>query len=227
SAPVQSPRWFVRGKLNIVDSCFLAPSDQPAILHQREGESIRTTTVGELHALANRVSNGLIRAGFRPGDAVAIDMPMNPAAVAIYLGLVQAGLVAVSIADSLAPEEVAVRLKLADTKAIFTQDVLRRGGKELPLYQKVLAAEPPRAIVLPAGSALRVPLSGGDLSWESFLAVDAAFTPLPRDPDDVTNILFSSGTTGEPKAIPWTQTTPIKCVADSWFHQDVQPGERI
>jgi acetyl-CoA synthetase len=227
SAPVRSPRWFVRGKLNIVDSCFLAPSDQPAILHQREGESIRTMTAGELRTLTNRVSNGLIRAGFRPGDAVAIDMPMNAAAVAIYLGLVQAGLVAVSIADSLAPEEVAVRLKLADAKAIFTQDVLRRGGKELPLYQKVLAAEPPRAIVLPAGSALRVPLSGGDLSWESFLAADAAFTPLPRDPDDVTNILFSSGTTGEPKAILWTQTTPIKCVADGWFHQDIQPGERI
>jgi acetyl-CoA synthetase len=227
SSSVLSPRWFVGGKLNIVDSCFLAPADTPAILHQREGEPIRTTTIGELRALTNRVSNGLIRAGFRPGDAVAIDMPMNPAAVAIYLGLVQAGLVAVSIADNLAPQEVAVRLRLADAKAIFTQDVLRRGGKELPLYQKVLTAEPPRAIVLPAGSTLRVPLSGEDLSWDSFLAADAAFTPLPRDPDDVTNIMFSSGTTGEPKAIPWTQTTPIKCVADGWLHQDIQPGERI
>src|SRR5262249_33304580 len=35
------------------------------------------------------------------------------------------------------------------------------------------------------------------------------------------------GTTGEPKAIPWTQTTPIKCVADAWFHHDVQPDERL
>ena len=227
SSSVQSPRWFVGGKLNIVDSCFLAPVDQPAILHEREGGAIRTMTVGELRTLTNRVSNGLIRAGFHPGDAVAIDMPMNAASVAIYLGLVQAGLVAVSIADSLAPEEVAVRLKLSDAKAIFTQDVLRRGGKELLLYQKVLAAQPPRAIVVPAGSALKAPLSGGDLSWESFLAADASFTPLPRDPDDATNILFSSGTTGEPKAIPWTQTTPIKCIADGWFHQDIRPGERI
>ncbi len=38
------------------------------------------------------------------------------------------------------------------------------------------------------------------------------------------NILFSSGTTGEPKAIPWSQTTPIKCAADAHFHQDVRPG---
>jgi acetyl-CoA synthetase len=65
------------------------------------------------------------------------------------------------------------------------------------------------------------------MEWASFLPVDEAFAPLPRDPDDVTNVLFSSGTTGEPKAIPWTQTSPLKCVADAWFHQDVQPGERI
>ena len=53
--------------------------------------------------------------------------------------------------------------------------------------------------------------------------------PLPTircaTPDDPINILFSSGTTGEPKAIPWTQTTPIKCAADAHFHQDVQPGD--
>jgi acetyl-CoA synthetase len=224
---VKAPRWFVGSKLNIAASCFLAPADSPAILHQAAGDSVRCMSVRELHALANRVSNSLATAGLLPGDAVAIDMPMNAAAVAIYLGLIQAGMVAVSIADSLAPEEIAVRLKLADAKAVFTQDVLRRGGKELPLYQKVIAAEPPRTIVIPAGSSLTFPLRDGDLSWESFLAADENFTPLPRDPEDVTNILFSSGTTGEPKAIPWTQTTPLKCVADAWFHHDVQPGERL
>jgi acetyl-CoA synthetase len=39
------------------------------------------------------------------------------------------------------------------------------------------------------------------------------------------NILFSSGTTGEPKAIPWTQTTPLKCAADAHFHVNIQPGD--
>ncbi|HMF12421.1 MAG TPA: AMP-binding protein [Gemmataceae bacterium] len=227
SARTRAPRWFVGGELNIVESCFTSPADQFAVLHQLEGGSLSCLTRGELRALVNRVSNGLVRAGLQPGDAIAIDMPMNAAAVAIYLGIVQAGCVVVSIADSLAPEEVAVRLKLADTKAIFTQDVLRRGGKELPLYEKVLAAELPRAIVLPAGESLAARLRDGDLEWDAFLSPDDRFTPLPRDPDGLTNILFSSGTTGEPKAIPWTQTTPIKCVADAWFHHDVQPGERI
>jgi acetyl-CoA synthetase len=46
-----------------------------------------------------------------------------------------------------------------------------------------------------------------------------------RDSSDTINLLFSSGTTGEPKAIPWTQITPIKCAADAHFHQNVQPGD--
>ncbi|MBL8995215.1 MAG: AMP-binding protein, partial [Spirochaetia bacterium] len=42
------------------------------------------------------------------------------------------------------------------------------------------------------------------------------------DPEPTTNILFTSGTTGDPKAIPWTHLTPIKCAADATFHMDVQ-----
>ena len=48
---------------------------------------------------------------------------------------------------------------------------------------------------------------------------------MARAADDHTNILFSSGTTAEPKAIPWTQTTPIKCAADAYLHHDIQPDD--
>jgi len=40
--------------------------------------------------------------------------------------------------------------------------------------------------------------------------------------DEVTNILFSSGTTGEPKAIPWAQTEPLRCALDAFAHMDVR-----
>ncbi|AQK41272.1 putative acyl-activating enzyme 17 peroxisomal [Zea mays] len=42
-----------------------------------------------------------------------------------------------------------------------------------------------------------------------------------------TNILFSSGTTGEPKAIPWTHITPIKAAADGWCHMDIRKGDFV
>jgi acetyl-CoA synthetase len=224
---VLAPRWFPGARLNIAESCFAAPPDDLALVCQCEGESSQSMTFGQLRSLANRVANGVVRAGIQPGDAIAIDMPMNAFAVAIYLGILLAGGVVVSIADSLAPQEIAVRLRLAEAKAVFTQDLLRRCGKELALYQKVQAAEAPRTIVLPASGSLSTPLRTGDLAWDELLSSDEQFTALPRDPEDPVNILFSSGTTGEPKAIPWTQITPLKCVADGWLHQDIRPGERI
>ena len=92
---------------------------------------------------------GLVENGIFPGEAVAIYMPMTVEAVAIYLGIVKAGAVAVSIADSFAPQEIATRLRIAPVRAVFTQDKVRRGGREFPLLSKVIEAGCDRAIVLP------------------------------------------------------------------------------
>ena len=223
---LRAPRWFPGARLNIAQSCFNAPADAAAIMHQAEDGPMETVSYGELRALTNRVANGLRAAGYRPGDRIAIDLPMTAQAVAIYLGIVSAGCVAVGIADSFADAEIGVRLRLTHAKAIFTQDEMRRGGKTLPLYAKVLQADAPPAIVLAAGGAApaRVRRSA-DLTWEQFLSADADFSPLPCAAEAATNILFSSGTTGEPKAIPWTHGTPVKCAADGWLHQDLRPGD--
>jgi acetyl-CoA synthetase len=223
SEGIESPRWLPGARLNIVESCFSAPADSPAIIAQAEGGEPAVVTVGALKALSERVAAGLTRLGFKPGDALAIVMPMTVECVAIYLGILEAGCVAVSIADSFRPKEIATRLRLANALGVFTQDVFQRGGKSHPLYAGVKEAGAPPAIVIPQGSApaLRV----GDCEWNDFLAEAGASPVVVRDPSDPLNILFSSGTTGEPKLIPWTQTTPIKCAADAHFHQDVRPGD--
>ena len=82
------------------------------------------------------------------GDRIAIDMPMTLEAVAIYLAAIKAGNPVATIADSFTPNEISVRLKITKPKIIFTQDVLQRAGKLLPLYQKVVEAEAPKAIVI-------------------------------------------------------------------------------
>ena len=63
------------------------------------------------------------------------------------------------------------------------------------------------------------------MTWQDFLSDNETFTAVPCHPDAHTNILFSSGTTGEPKAIPWTHTTPIKAAADAYLHHDIHPGD--
>ncbi len=227
---VASPHWLVDAQLNIAESCFNAPDDAPAIVFQPKDGAISTVTYKALRLLTNRVANGLARAGFCPGDAIAVNMPMTAESVAIYLGIVTAGCIVVSIADSFAPDEIAVRLQLGNAKAIFTQDYIVRAQKQLPLYTKVVSANAPKAIVLTDESrhpSCAIRLRDGDFTWEEFLSEDDRFDAVSCQPADHTNILFSSGTTGEPKAIPWTQTTPIKCAADGYLHQDIQPSDVV
>ena len=64
-------------------------------------------------------------------------------------------------------------------------------------------------------------LRPGDISWPDLLSSDDAFESVTGDPYRTTNILFSSGTTGEPKAVPWNHLTPIKSAMDGYYHQDI------
>lgn len=227
SQGVEFSQWLVNARLNIVESCFQASEDKTAIVFQSEGGSLHTWTYKQLQSLTNRVANSLVELGFQPGDAIAIAMPMTAESVAIYLGIIKAGCVVVSIADSFAAVEIATRLHIANTKAIFTQDFICRGGKQLPLYSKVVEAKAPKAIVLSQRPASTVELRSYDLTWSNFLSPNEIFDAVPMSPTAHINILFSSGTTGEPKAIPWTQTTPIKCAVDGHLHQDIHPSDVV
>ncbi len=175
--------------------------------------------------MVHRVANGLAALGMKADDRIAIDMPMTVESVAIYLGAVAAGCPVVAVADSFAPAEIAVRLGLGQARCIFTQDFALRLGKRLPLYEKVREADAPQAIVLPCGRAIDCELRGEDLAWQAFLSDRTDFRAVPRNPSDVSTILFSSGTSGEPKAIPWDQTTPIKSAIDAHLHHDTHPGD--
>jgi acetyl-CoA synthetase len=227
-------RWLTGARFNIVDSCFTAPPDHTAVVYQADGGDIRTMTYDELDRLSNRSANSLRSIGMAVGDAIAIAMPMTVEAVASYLGAVKAGCVVVSIADSFAAEEIATRLRISRAKAVVTQDVVYRAGKTLPMYQKIIDAGAERAIIILAEDGDRdirdefdVRLRENDLWWEDFLVADEGFDPVECGPDDAINILFSSGTTGEPKAIPWVQTTPIKCAMDGHLHHDIHPGDVV
>jgi acetyl-CoA synthetase len=89
----------------------------------------------------------------------------------------------------------------------------------------MIEAGAPRAVVVVEGGSAS--LRPGDLEWRSFLSDDDRFESHLADPHEHTNVLFSSGTTGEPKAIPWTHVTPIKCAVDGYLHHDVQPADRL
>ena len=223
----EQPRWLTGAKLNIIDSCFNAPDDSHAMVYQHEGGTPVSVSVAELRSLVMRVANGLIALGLVPGDMIAIDMPMTVEASAVFLGAVAAGCAVVTIADSFAPHEISVRLETAPVRCIFTQDEFARLGKRIQLYEKVKAAGAPKAVVVPFDGRLAEPLRDGDIVFEEFLSGNDDFAPVPRAPSDYTGVLFSSGTTAGPKAIPWDNTTPIKAAIDGHLHHDIHHGDVV
>lgn len=225
SQGIESPRWFPGAKLNIVNSCFNAPPEKTAIIYLNKNNQLEKLSYAELNQLSNRIANSLLKQGFVTGDAIAIDMPMTMEAVAIYLGIIKMGGIVVAIADSFTAAEVTTRIRIANTKAIFTQDFLLRDTKKIPLYEKILTDTLPKAIVLPCADKMGVTLRPLDMAWQDFLIADDKFTAHLCDPMQQNNILFSSGTTGDPKAIPWNHTTGIKSASDAYFHQNIQPDD--
>jgi len=223
-----APRWLPGARLNITDSCFQPQDCVLAIVQGSEGAETDTyVTYGELEILVNRVANGLAGHGFAPGARIALYMPMTIECVAAYLGIIRAGCAVISIADSFAPQEVRRRLEIAEADGIITVDEFTRGGRTIALYDKVCSAGAPRAVVITDGDVTSPLLRRGDVFWTDFLGEAADFASHMAEPDSLTNILFSSGTTGDPKAIPWTHLTPIKCGMDGHFHQDIGPGSVV
>lgn len=223
---VENPQWLKDAQLNIVDSCFQNDDDAIAIVFQKESDEIQNITQKTLEELVNKIANSFKNFDVKTGDCIAIDMAMTLEAVAIYLAAIKAGITVATIADSFTPNEIAVRLKITKPKLVFTQNVLLRAGKTLPIYEKVIEANASKIIVINV-TAENIKLRDDDVIWTDFLSENTSFKSVTQHPDDTITVLFSSGTTGEPKAIPWTHTTPIKSASDGYYHHNIQKNDVV
>lgn len=218
---LESPQWLDGAELNIVDSCFQADPKQTAIVTNQDG-SLKEVTYQELEDLTNQVANGLEHHGFKPGARIAIMCPMNVEAVAIYLGIIRAGCIVVSIADSFTTPEILERLKIAKAEAIFTQHQMIWAGKKIGLYDKI-KNESVRPVAIVIGNDAK--LTANDIPFNKFLATTTVRKSHLAVPMDTINILFSSGTTTTPKAIPWTHISAIKAASDAFCHQNIKQND--
>ena len=246
---VRQPRWLPGAEMNIVDSCFTADPDHPAVFKTGEDDdSLSTITYGELERLVNRLANGLVDRGLAPDRAIALYMPLSLECVTVYLAIIRAGSSVVSIADSFRRPRCAAAWhsrrglhrhhgphhpRRQDHPPVRHCDRGRRfhGDRraQAPSISRgrpcIYSGRPGISPVqpgIPKGSK-RSRLRDGDISWLDLFSSDDTFESVTGDPYRTTNVLFSSGTTGDPKAIPWTHLTPLKGAMDGLYHQDIAP----
>ncbi|HXA60693.1 MAG TPA: long-chain fatty acid--CoA ligase [Streptosporangiaceae bacterium] len=157
---------------------------------------------GLLETVANQVANLLVSRGIGPGDKVAIASPNLPYFPMIYFGALKAGAVVVPLNVLLKPREIAYHLGDSDAKAFFCFE----GTPELALgeagwagFGEVEGCE--HFFLLPAAglAATESPIEGAELFWQALGGQNSTFETVLTAPDDTAVILYTSGTTGQPK----------------------------
>ncbi|WP_298767300.1 AMP-binding protein [uncultured Polaribacter sp.] len=224
---VTQAKWLFGAQLNIVDSCFKNNDNAVALIYQKPNATVQKITQKQLENLVNRIANSFKTIGIVKGDTIAIDLPMTLECVAIYLAAIKAGIVVATIVDSFTPKEIEIRLAITKPKVIFTQDFLVRANKTFSLYEKVVQAKAHKIVVLQTQTTAKVTLRNNDVFWNDFLSENTNFTAVQLTPQENITILFSSGTTSEPKAIPWNATTAIKAASDGFYHQNIQQNDVV
>jgi long-chain acyl-CoA synthetase len=162
---------------------------------------------GELNALANRVANGLKSLGIGYGDKVALSCPNLPYFPIVYYGILKAGAAVVPLNVLFQPREVAYHLADSDAKAVFVFE----GTPELPMaktvkegFDEVATCE--HLIVMTADKMAPSPIEGCKTLTQIIFDKSDKFDIFPTRPDDTCAILYTSGTTGQPKGAELTHS---------------------
>ncbi|MCD0451813.1 long-chain fatty acid--CoA ligase [Actinocorallia sp. API 0066] len=179
-----------------------------------------------INTVANQVANLLVSRGIQPGDKVAISSPNLPYFPMIYFGILKAGAVVVPLNVLLKPREVAYHLADSQAKALFCFE----GTPELPIgeaghagFQQADDCE--HFFLLPANPAAAEPsIPGAELFWAALAGQASTFEPVLTEATDTAVVLYTSGTTGQPKGAELTHGSMLMnaMVSDGLFEKTLQ-----
>jgi propionyl-CoA synthetase len=208
-------RWFVGGETNLcynaVDRHLAARADQQALVWiSTEVDRSQTFTYRQLHEEVNRTAAMMQSLGVKKGDRVIVYMPMVPEACFAILACARIGAIHSVVFGGFAAASLAARIDDARPALMITADGGSRMGKVV-LYKSLvdesikLARHPPRKVLIfSRGLDRAMPVvAGRDVDWSELTqkhrgaTVDCAWL----ESNSPSYILYTSGTTGQPKGV--------------------------
>jgi len=237
SREMPGAQWFPGTALNYAEHVFAGKDDaETAILHASELRELSELSWGELRAQVAAVAAGLRGLGVEQGDRVVAYMPNIPEAIVAFLATASIGATWSSCSPDFGPGSVIDRFAQIEPKVLFAVDGYRYGGKDFDrrdIVAELQTAMPSlaRTIVLPYLDP------EPDLSplrdatrWDELLAAGEGAEPrFERVPfDHPLWVLYSSGTTGLPKAIVQGHGgILLEHLKKLHLHVDAHPGDRL
>jgi acetoacetyl-CoA synthetase len=205
---VAGAKWFPEARLNYAERCLRGPAggrSGVAVKAVSDSSDDRELTWDDLRDLVSRVRAGLVDAGVSTGDIVAGYLPNGPEALAAMLASASLGAVWTCCAPEMGVAGTLDRLTQCDPVVLIAVDGYRYGGRAV---ERSAESEAVRAGLPSVRRAVRLPYLDADgtappgwMGWADFAGgrAELEFAPVPFD--HPLYILYSSGTTGKPKAI--------------------------
>lgn len=212
----QNYKWFVGGKLNLSYNCLdrhieAGHGDRIALIWEPEpvDEEAVKLTYKELHRLVSKFANVLKGLGVQKGDRVGIYLPMIPESVIAMQACARIGAPHSVVFSAFSPDSLRDRLVDAGAKVLITADGYYRRGKAINLKKSADAGAegtPVEKVVVVKRLDGTVPMNAGRDLWYHEL-IEGAPEECPAeemDSEDLSFLLYTSGTTGKPKGIMHT-----------------------
>lgn len=230
-AAMPGARWFPGARLNYAEHALRdSAATGPALLHVAEGGEPQPVSRADLRAQVGSLAAELRRLGVRPGDRVGAYLPNIPQAAVALLATAAVGAVWTSCSPDFGARSVLDRFRQVEPVVLVTVDGYRYGGKEHDRRETVaeLRRELPTLRAVVHVPLLGTPAPEGALEWDALVATGAepVFEQVPFD--HPLWVLYSSGTTGLPKAIVQSQGgILLEHLKQLALHCDLGPGDRF